>query len=168
MKKVMKVQLFRIPVVTTLIAAFWMLIATWLWTGSLFNGINFPALPSWQELNGLTEADLDVMTVPWQLVGILAILIQTVGLAILLKWRQVSTLADAVQTGLIASLAFSVPIVMYPLVYHPDHNVTLFLINASNYIFGAVTTAMLLSLLPGIRETRKEGKSYTQSVASAG
>ncbi|MEM7030057.1 MAG: hypothetical protein AAF629_10870 [Chloroflexota bacterium] len=152
MKKVMNYQFFGYPVAPILIAAFWMLIASWMWSGSLFNGINFPSLPSWQELNGLTEADLDVMPISWQLVGILAILIQTVGLAILLKWRKVSTIAMAVQTGLIASMAFSVPIVMYPMVYHPDHNIMLFLINAGNYMFGLVTTAILLTVLPGIKQ----------------
>ena len=95
-----------------------------------------------------------------------AILIQTIGLAILLKWRNVSTLVGAAQTGLIASIAFSVPIVMYPMVYRPEHNVILFLINASNYIFGLVTTAMLLSVLPGFRKTRAAMHIQTQPVVS--
>lgn len=163
MKKVMDYQFFGIPVVTVLIAAFWLLVATWLWTGSLFNGVNFPALPAWPELNGLTDDDMGAISVSWQLVGLLAILLQTLGLATLLKWRQVSTLAQAAQTGLIASIAFSMPIIIYPLVFRPEHNVMLFLINASNYLFGLVTTAMLLYVLPGISQGR-EKSTYTQPV----
>ncbi|MEM7344621.1 MAG: DUF1761 domain-containing protein [Chloroflexota bacterium] len=153
MKKIMNFHLLGLPVVTLLIASFWLLIATWLWTGSLFNGVNFPSLPSWENLNGLTEEDFDNMSISWQLVGIFATVIQTVGLAILLKWRKISTYLAAAQTGLVASVAFSVPIVMYPLVFQPDHNVTLFLINAGNYIFGLVTTAIILTSLPGIKQT---------------
>ena len=147
MKKIMNFQLLGLPIVPIFISAFWLLIVTWLWTGSIFNGVNFPNLPAWPELNGLTDDDMASISVSWQLVGVFAIVLQTLGLATLLKWRNVSTLATAVQTGLIASIAFSVPIVLYPLVFRPEHNVTLFLINAGNYIFGLVTTAVLLTIL---------------------
>ena len=151
MKKIMNIQLLGFPVLTTLIAAFWLLVVTWMWWGSLFNGEMFPAL-SWPELNGLTEADLNGLSTFWSMLGVLAIFVQTLGLTMVLKWRSSLTIMTAVQTGLLVSIMFVVPIAAYPLIFRPEHNLALFLVDAGNYVIGLVTTAVLLTVLPGIRQ----------------
>ena len=167
MKKGMNFQILGYPVVTILIASFWLLVATWMWWGSLFNGENIATLPAWPALNGLTETAFDNMPISWQLVGAGAILLQTLGLATLLRWRNATTVTMAIQTGLIAGLFFAVPIAIYPLSFRPEHNVMLFLVDAGNYLVGLMTTAVLLTFLPGIREKREAAGTIGRSAVAA-
>ncbi|MEM7535254.1 MAG: hypothetical protein AAF639_23965 [Chloroflexota bacterium] len=149
MKQLMNTRIFGLPVMITLLASFWLLVFSWLWTGSLFNGATIPSL-DWLAQNGLVEADVDGMPIGWQLLGIFGTMLQTAGLVTLLQWRNTSKMGEAVQTGLIAAIAFAVPVIMMPLVFRPEHNVTLFLMNLGTYVIGLPTTAMVITGLKNL------------------
>ena len=168
MKKVMNFRIFGFPIVIALVATFWMLIISWLWTGSLFNGINIPAFPDWLALNGLEEADVDGMPIAWQLLGIFGIFLQTTGLMVLMKWRNAPGYAGAVQIGFIATLFFAIPIVMLPMIFRPDHNVTLFLIEAGKYAVSWVSTALVVTRLTnGLSQEQDQDESLRSSVSAS-
>lgn len=153
MSKSLNARIFGFPIGVTLIASFWLLVFSWLWTGTLFNGTTIPSL-DWLALNGMVEEDVNGMPIGWQLLGILGIFLQTAGLVTLLQWRDASKLGEAVQTGLLAAITFSTPVVMLPLVFRPEHNVTLFLINLGTYVIGLPTTAMLILWLKNVGRSR--------------
>ncbi|MEM7797937.1 MAG: hypothetical protein AAF633_02000 [Chloroflexota bacterium] len=167
MKKIMNFRIFGFPIVIAFVATCWMLIVSWLWTGSLFNGINIPAFPDWLALQGLEEADVDGMPLGWQLLGILGVYLQTAGLIILMRWRNRSGYADAAQTAFVAALFFAIPIVMLPMVFRPDHNVTLFLIEAGKYGVSWVSTALILTWLTKASAQTQTDASALRSAVSA-
>ncbi|MEM7114883.1 MAG: hypothetical protein AAF614_20775 [Chloroflexota bacterium] len=163
MNKLINARIVGFPVVITLIASFWLLVFSWLWTGSLFNGTNIPSL-NWLAENGLVEADVDGMPLGWQLLGISGIILQTAGLVTLLQWRNATKMMEAAQTGLLVALFFSVPIIMLPLVFRPEHNVTLFLMNLGTYLIGLPTTAMVVAKLTNVGQKRATSHGTLPSI----
>ncbi len=143
MKTIINYRIRNIPVLPLFLTMFWLLVVSWLWTGTLFNGNTIPNL-DWLAENGLVEADVNGMPLGWQLLGISGTVFEAWGLYTLLSWRKARTARAALQTGVLASIFFALPIVMLTMVFRPEHNVTLFLMNISKYIVAWGSTALLL------------------------
>lgn len=83
----------------------------------------------------------------WRLVGPLLALLQVVGLALVLKWRDWPPLAGAVSTALTMALVFALPVLAYDTVNLPDHNVMAFLIDAAHLGAAWAVAAIILTLM---------------------
>ena len=77
-----------IPVIGATLAACAVFVTQWMWWGALFND-------SWPQLNGLTEADLEV-PYSWWVGGLAVIAAQVIGIAVILRNRDWPNIADAV------------------------------------------------------------------------
>ncbi len=79
--------------------------------------------------------------------GILITLLQVMGLAFVLSWRNVSGIHEAVKTALTLWFFLALPIIMYAYLYLPAHNSTLLMIDASHQLVGWVVSAVILTVM---------------------
>lgn len=117
-------------------AAFWAV--GFLWYGVLFNG-------AWMAAEGVSAADAESQSPLWMGLGLLMTLAQALGLALVMKWKGVYDLGDAVRTAVILWALFAVPFALYDFVYLPSHNAASLAIDASHLLAGWVAAAAVLS-----------------------
>ena len=107
-----------------------------LWYGVLF-------AQAWMAAEGVTEEDAGNPI--WMLPGLIITAMQVVGLAIVMKWKGVNGLADAVKTALLLWVLFALPFTAYGYIYNPAHNATLLMIDASHLLVGWTAASAVLS-----------------------
>ncbi len=107
-----------------------------LWYGVLF-------AKAWMAAEGLTEEDAGSPV--WMIGGLVITVMQVTGLALVMKWKGVEGVSDAVKTAVILWALFALPFSAYAFVYLPAHNMTLLMIDASHLLLGWVTSAVILS-----------------------
>ncbi len=116
---------------------FWML--GYLWYGALF-------MDAWMAGQGLTADDAGEFDI-YMIGGIVITIMQVIGVGLVLKWKGVSGIAEAVKTVLVLWLLFAVPFVLYAYLYLPAHNSTLLMIDGSHFLVGWVVSAVILSVM---------------------
>ncbi len=125
-----------VPVVLATLA-FWIL--GYVWYGVLF-------MDAWMAASGVTADQAGGFDV-YMAGGILTTLLQVIGLAFVLKWRNVSGIGDAVKTALTLWLLFAFPFVMYAYLYLPAHDPTLLMIDGSHLLVGWLVSAIILAVM---------------------
>ena len=109
-----------------------------LWYGVLFTD-------AWMAAEGLTPADAEEQNPVYMLGGLLITVMQVIGLAIVLKWKGVSGIGDALKSTALLWALFALPFSMYAYLYLPRHDSTLLMIDASHLLVGWVVAAAVLS-----------------------
>jgi uncharacterized protein DUF1761 len=79
--------------------------------------------------------------------GVLITLLQVIGLAFVLSWRNVSGINAAVKTVLTMWFLLALPIIMYDYIYVPAHNSTLLMIDGSYVLVGWLASAVILAVM---------------------
>lgn len=133
MGAIKKPEIYGIPVIGTLFAAFLMFSAQWMWWGSVFKG-------SWPELNGLGVEDIKVEE-KWWVVGYGILLAQAIGVALLMKSREWRSLSDSLLVTGVMGFFFAFAIAGYEVTYLPDHSFKLWALNGSGYWLGWMIAA---------------------------
>lgn len=128
-----------IPVIGATLAACAVFVTQWMWWGALFND-------SWPQLNGLTEADLEV-PYSWWVGGLAVIAAQVIGIAVILRNRDWPNIADAITHIGGLSLLLAVPMAGYRLVYLPEHSWELFVIDGASFVIGWLLSAAIVTAL---------------------
>ncbi len=108
-----------------------------LWYGLLFTD-------AWMAAHGLTEEDAG--SPAWMLLGLVLTVMQVLGLAIVMKWKGIANVGDAVKTAVFLWALFALPFNLYAFTYLTAHNVTLLAIDASHMLVGWVAAAVILAL----------------------
>jgi len=124
-----------VPVlVATLV--FWML--GFLWYGVVF-------MDAWMAGHGLTDdgGSFDI----YMAGGILITFMQVVGIGLVLKWKGVGDVMQALTTAGVMWLLIALPLMMYAYLYLPAHNSTLLMIDASHLLVGWIVSAGILTLM---------------------
>lgn len=132
-------NIFGLKLVPVLVATlvFWML--GYLWYGVLF-------MDAWMAGHALTADDAGGFDI-YMAGGILITLMQVVGIGLVLKWKGVGDLMDAVKTAGVMWLLIALPFVMYAYLYLPAHDPTLLMIDASHLLVGWLVSAGILTLM---------------------
>lgn len=125
-----------LPGVLAATAVFWVI--GFLWYGVFFNG-------AWMTAEGVTPADAEGQSSLWMAPGLLMTLAQVLGLALVLKWKGVYDLGDALRTAAILWALFALPFALYDFVYLPSHNAVSLAIDASHLLAGWAAAAATLS-----------------------
>lgn len=134
MPKVLGLSLVGVLVATL---AFW--ISGFVWYGLLF-------AEAWMAANNISpdaEGSFDLYMVG----GIVITLMQVIGIGLVMKWKGVISLADAVKVALVLWFFFGLPFSNYAYLYNPAHSTTLLLIDASHLLVGWVISAVILALI---------------------
>lgn len=140
-RNMLSFKIYGLPIVPTFIGSFLSMATMFMWYGSFFVHRFHPLMGIVEEQ--VTSAELGI----WYPIGMALAMLQGVGIAILLKWRGWPNLWTAIKTGLTAGILFGAMVFSYPLVILPDHNIELFLINASGIITAWVLAAIAIILL---------------------
>ncbi len=125
-----------IPVVLATLV-FWVL--GYVWYGVVF-------MDAWMAGQGIPADQAGSFDI-YMVGGILITLLQVVGLAFVLSWRNVSGISDAVKTALTLWFLLALPIIMYAYLYLPAHNSTLLMIDASHLLVGWLVSAVILTVM---------------------
>lgn len=110
-----------------------------LWYGMIFSD-------AWMAANGVTAEDAKGDSPIWMAVGLVITAVQVVGLAVVLKWKGASGLADSAKAAALLWAFFALPFSLYAYIYLPAHDSTLLMIDASHLFVGWVVSAIVLSL----------------------
>lgn len=121
-----------------LVASVLFYLVGFLWYGVLF-------MEAWMAANGLVADDAAGQSPIYMLGGFLITVMQVVGLAIILKWRGVTGIADAVKAALLLWALLALPFTMYAYLYVPAHDATLLMIDASHLLVGWTVAAAALA-----------------------
>ena len=96
---------------------------------------------------GITEEDVTAEALGlWYPIGLVTSMMQGLGIAIVLKWRNWPSLLETIKTALITSFFFAVLTFNYRLVILPDHNHDLFYVNASGIATAFTVCAVAITL----------------------
>ncbi len=125
-----------IPVLVATVV-FWAL--GFVWYGVLF-------MDAWMAGHGLTADQAGGFDI-YMVGGILITLLQVMGLAFVLNWRNVSGINEAAKTALTLWFLLALPIIMYAYLYLPAHNSTLLMIDASHQLVGWLASAVILTVM---------------------
>jgi hypothetical protein len=125
-----------LPGVLAATLVFWLI--GFLWYGVLF-------ADAWMTAEGVTAADAENQSPLWMAAGVLMTLAQVLGLALVLKWKGVYDLADAVKTAALLWALFALPLALYDFVYLTAHNLSALAIDAGHLFAGWVAAAAVLS-----------------------
>ena len=134
MPKILGLNLVAVLVATL---AFWML--GFLWYGLIF-------MNAWMAGHGLTADQAGGFDI-YMAGGIIITLMQVIGIGLVLKWKGVGSVGEAVTTALLMWVFLALPFVHYAYLYLPAHNPTLLLIDGSHLLVGWVVSAVVLSLI---------------------
>lgn len=134
-------KLFGLNVVAVVAAAVAFYVLGYVWYAYIFSD-------AWHTAIAMTPEQTSAATTPmWLAVGALITIVQVVGIALVLKWRNAATLTAAVGTTAVIWLAFALPIVAYAYVYMPAHSEMLLAIDGAHLLVGWGLSAAILSLL---------------------
>jgi hypothetical protein len=123
-----------------LVASVLFYLVGFLWYGFLF-------MDAWMAAEGLVADDAAGQSPIYMLGGFLITVMQVVGLAIILKWRGVTGIAEAAKTALLLWALIALPFTMYAFLYLPAHNATLLMIDASHLLVGWLVAAFALAMV---------------------
>ncbi|NNE40329.1 MAG: DUF1761 domain-containing protein [Marinicaulis sp.] len=124
-----------LPVILATVAFFFV---GFLWYGLLFTEM-------WMAAEGLTEEDAGSPV--WMIGGLIITFMQVIGIGLVLKWKNVSGVNDAVMTMLTLWLLIALPFTAYAFVYLPAHSLPLLMIDASHLLVGWVVSAIILTIM---------------------
>ena len=79
--------------------------------------------------------------------GILITFMQVIGIGLILKWKGVADIGDAVKTIALLWLLIALPLMLYAYLYLPAHNSTLLMIDSSHLLVGWLVSAVILSIM---------------------
>ncbi len=125
-----------IPVVLATVV-FWFL--GFIWYGLVFSD-------AWMAGHGIPADQTGGFDI-YMLGGVLITLLQVIGLAFVLSWRNVSGINEAVKTVLMMWFLLALPIIMYDYIYVPAHNSTLLMIDGSYVLVGWLASAVILAVM---------------------
>jgi hypothetical protein len=111
--------------------------------GFVWYGLAFQE--AWMAAEGVSAADAEGGSPVWMALGFFITVLQVIGLALVLRWKGVSSMADAATTAAILWALFALPLTLYDFAYLPAHNVTLLIIDASHLLVGWIVAAVALS-----------------------
>ncbi len=134
MPKILGLNLVAVLVATL---AFWML--GFLWYGVVF-------MDAWMAGHGLTADQAGGFDI-YMAGGVIITLMQVIGIGLVLKWKGVGSIGEAVKTALLLWVFLALPFVHYAYLYLPAHNPMLLLIDGSHLLVGWVVSAVVLSLI---------------------
>ncbi|MBT8473539.1 MAG: DUF1761 domain-containing protein [Marinicaulis sp.] len=124
-----------LPVILATVAFFFV---GFLWYGLLFTEM-------WMAAEGLTEEDAGSPV--WMIGGLIITFMQVIGIGLVLKWKNVSGVNDAVMTMLTLWLLIALPFTAYAFFYLPAHSLPLLMIDASHLLVGWVVSAIILTIM---------------------
>ncbi|MEM9573240.1 MAG: hypothetical protein AAF996_17370 [Pseudomonadota bacterium] len=141
MQAILNIRLFGVPIIATAIGSFILLSTMFMWYGGFF-------VDRFQPLMGIVEDDVDADSLGiWYPMGFVFCTIQGIGIANALKWRGWPGILTSAATGAQLGLFLGAMVFSYGLTILPDHNIELFLINASGIITAWTLCAVTMSLL---------------------
>ncbi len=135
MPKLMGLNL--IPVLAASVAFF---VVGFLWYGLIFSD-------AWMAAEGVTKAAAESESKAWMALGFVITILQVIGIGLVLKWRNITSLTPALSTAFLLWVAFALAIVLYAFTYLPAHNSTLLMIDASHLLVGWLVSAGVLALM---------------------
>lgn len=114
----------------------------WLWYGVIF-------MDAWMAAMGVTEADMEAggNQAIWMIGGFIITVLQVIGIGLVLKWKGVASLSDAVKTALVLWFFIALPFAHYGYLYGVAHSQTLLVVDATHLLAGWVVSAVALSLI---------------------
>lgn len=111
--------------------------------GFVWYGLAFSE--AWMAAEGLTAADVEGESPIWMALGFFITVLQVIGLALVLRWKGVTSTADAATTAAILWALFALPFSLYDFAYLSAHNVTALLLDASHLLVAWIVAAVVLS-----------------------
>lgn len=100
---------------------------------------------AWMAAQNLPAQSEDAGNPLWMVVGFFITVMQTIGLALVLKWKGVAGPADAAKTAALLWALFALPFTAYGYIYSFDQSEMLFAIDASHILVGWVVAAAILA-----------------------
>lgn len=134
MPKILGLNLAAVLVATLV---FWIL--GFVWYGVLF-------MDAWMAGHGLTADQAGGFDI-YMIGGILITFLQVIGIGLVLKWKGVADMGEAITTALLLWVFLALPFTMYAYIYLPAHNSTLLMIDSSHMLVGWLGSAAVFSLL---------------------
>jgi hypothetical protein len=133
-------SIFGVKLLPAIAAAIAFFFVGFVWYGLLF-------AEAWMAAEGVTAEEAEADSPLWMIGGFAITIMQTIGLGLAMKWRNVTTLGGAIGTALILWLVFALPFTLYDYFYTPEHDQTLLAIDASHLLIGWGVAAAVLALL---------------------
>lgn len=134
-------EILGIPVLPTLIGSFLFMSTMFMWYGGFFKDTFYLGM-------GITEEDVTAEALGlWYPIGLVMSMMQGIGIALVLKWRNWPPMLETIKTAVATSFFFAVLTFNYRLVILPDHNHDLFYINASGIMTAFLLCAVTISVL---------------------
>ncbi len=117
----------QISPLSIILAALFLSLFGGIWYGVLFHDVQV-------EAHRYTQEDYDSSHPAWYVGGVVISLFIAWGLAMMVRLGNVSGIRGGIKASTRAAVGFGIPLVSYPLVFSPLHDITLYIVGFSQIV----------------------------------